>query len=253
MGIALTISPHGRLLVLAAASEAPSPNDPFCERALQAFAESQANGLLHLATRELTSPLPPEFVWARDFACRYLTRLCHTPEISGASELPPTPTPEAEELAAIVLSAPPMHGLEYLSVEHLAEWWIALDSLVRQRVRESGHSVQDYLHALNPAWRTVGRVTFHLAENKRDPEYPFAFLATYATRLSAQGKAQHLPLDRALEEYSGARNRALHSAGRWSDIRVIILSRGQEFRGSSASMSLSLSFSQASRSFLTFR
>jgi hypothetical protein len=45
----------------------------------------------------------------------------------------------------------------------------------------------------------------------------------------------------------------LHSAGRWSNIRVITLSRSQEFRGSSASMSRSLSFSQASRSFLTFR
>ena len=53
------------------------------------------------------------------------------------------------------------------------------------------------MHQLNPAWQTVGRVTFHLAENKRDPESPFAFLATYATRLSAQGKAQQLPLNRA--------------------------------------------------------
>src|SRR6266702_2882271 len=209
MGIALTISPHGRLHVLASASEPPSPDDPLYDRIRQTFAGSQASGLVHLATRELTSSLSPEFVWVREFACRYLTRLCHTPEISGASELPPTPTPEAEELAAIVLTAPPMQGLEYLNADRLAEWWWELDGEVRRRVRESGHSVQDYLHALNPVWRTVGRVTFHLAENKRDPEYPFAFLATYTTRLSVQGKAQHLPLGRALEEYAGARNRAV--------------------------------------------
>ena len=36
---------------------------------------------------------------------------------------------------------------------------------------------------------------------------PFAFLATYTTRLSAAAKAQHLPLGKALQEYSGARNR----------------------------------------------
>jgi len=75
-------------------------------------------------------------------------------------------------------------------------------------MRESRGSVQDYLRELNPAWRTVGRVTFHQAENKRDLEYPFAFLATYATRLSTQGRAQHLPLGRALEEYAGAKNRS---------------------------------------------
>ena len=205
MGIVLTISPHGRLLVLA--SEPPSPDDPFCERIPEAFAKSQANGLLSLATSELTSALPPEFVWARNFASRYLTRLCHEPETAGTSELRPTPVPEPGDLAAMAQSAPPMRGLEYLQASLLADWWSDLDGLVRAEVRESGRNVQDYLHQLNPAWRAVGRVTFHLAENKRDPDYPFAFLATYVTRLSAQGKAQNLPLGRALQEYAGARNR----------------------------------------------
>ena len=51
-------------------SEPPSQSEPICERVQQAFAESLANGLLHLATRELTASLPSEFVWARDFASR---------------------------------------------------------------------------------------------------------------------------------------------------------------------------------------
>jgi non-specific serine/threonine protein kinase len=128
--------------------------------------------------------------------------------LDGASELPPVPVPDTAELAAMVLSAPPMQGLEYLDVDCLADWWLELDNLVRQDAQGSGRTVQDYLHELNPVWRTVGRVTFHLAENKRDPEYPFAFLATYANRLSMQGKVQHLPLGRALQEYAGARNRS---------------------------------------------
>ena len=208
MSIALSISPHGRLLVLDAISEPALPDGPLSERLRRAFSETQAHGLLQLGARELTSPLPPEFAWVRDFACRYLTALCHAPEIPGESELPSLPAPAAEEFAATTLGAPPMRGLEYLSPDCLAQWWQELDSLVRREARASGLSARDYLHQLNPAWRTVGRVTFHLAENKRDPESPFAFLATYATRLSAQGKAQHLPLNRALEEYAGARNRA---------------------------------------------
>ncbi|MGC9225047.1 MAG: DEAD/DEAH box helicase [Terracidiphilus sp.] len=208
MSIALSISPHGWLLVLDVVSEPTLPDGSWCERVRRAFSESQAQGLLELGARELASPLPPEFVWARDFACRYLTAVCHTPEISGGSELPALPAPAAEEFAAATLQAPPMRGLEYLSPDCLVEWWQELDRLVREQAHASGLSARDYLHQLNPAWRTVGRVTFHLAENKRDPEAPFAFLATYATRLSAQGKAQHLPLNRALQEYAGARNRA---------------------------------------------
>jgi non-specific serine/threonine protein kinase len=50
-------------------------------------------------------------------------------------------------------------------------------------------------------------VHFNLAENRRDDEAPFAFLATYTTRLSVHAKAQHLPLGQALREYAGAANK----------------------------------------------
>ena len=45
-----------------------------------------------------------------------------------------------------------------------------------------------------PAWNLIGRVNFNLAENRKDAEAPFAFLATYTTQLSAAAKPQHLPL-----------------------------------------------------------
>ncbi|MBI4538734.1 MAG: SNF2 helicase-associated domain-containing protein, partial [Gemmatimonadetes bacterium] len=40
-----------------------------------------------------------------------------------------------------------------------------------------------------------------------DESARFAFLATYTSRLSVHGKAQHLPLGEALREYAGAGNR----------------------------------------------
>ena len=67
--------------------------------------------------------------------------------------------------------------------------------------------MQRFLNGLNPAWNLVGRVHFNLAENRRDAEQPFAFMATYTTRLSAQARAQHVPLGQALREYAGAANR----------------------------------------------
>src|SRR4030095_6727965 len=53
----------------------------------------------------------------------------------------------------------------------------------------------------------VGRVHFNLAENRRDDAAPFAFLATYTTRLSTGAKAQHLPLARALGKDAGTANK----------------------------------------------
>ena len=57
----------------------------------------------------------------------------------------------------------------------------------------------------NPVWNLVGRVYFHLAENKHDADHPFAFLATYTTRLSGQARPQHQPLGQALRTLSGDR------------------------------------------------
>jgi len=68
--------------------------------------------------------------------------------------------------------------------------------------------IDKYLHGKNPIWNRMGRVCFHLAENKRDEEAPFAFVATYTARLSSAAKVQHLPLAEALREYAGARNKA---------------------------------------------
>jgi non-specific serine/threonine protein kinase len=82
-----------------------------------------------------------------------------------------------------------------------------MDAAFDVELAEARLSVQEFLRSRHPAWNLVGRVHFNLAENRRDEEAPFAFLATYTTRLSAAAKAQHLPLGKALQEYAGARNR----------------------------------------------
>jgi non-specific serine/threonine protein kinase len=213
MFIVLSISPHGRLFVEESDAEGVAAlGGAAGRRVAAAFAESAARGLLHLATAELQTHLPPAFAFARDFAREYLTRVCHTPAPDGPrSDEPgraePLPAPDHADLAATVLRAPPMRGLEYLGTAALASWWAELDALVRAEASATPGGVAAYLRERNPLWRLVGRVTFHLAENKRDPDHPFAFMATYATRLSAQGRVQHLPLGRALQEYAGAKRR----------------------------------------------
>jgi non-specific serine/threonine protein kinase len=100
-----------------------------------------------------------------------------------------------------------MKGLEYLDAETLQRAWLAIDARVRTELAASGKSLRDYLHDRNPVWRLVGRIALHLAENRRDEEYPFAFMATYASGVSAQGETRNLPLARALQEFAGTANR----------------------------------------------
>jgi superfamily II DNA or RNA helicase len=173
----------------------------------RAFCAGQGEGLIHLATVEMKTALPPALAFARDFAQRYVTQLCHLGELAPDSAEGLVEPPQEDVLGALALEAPPMKGLEYLDAGALRAAWSEIDARVRSEVAASGQSPRTWLHERNPLWRLVGRVTFHLAENKRDEAHPFAFLATYTASVSDRGEARHLPLGRALQEYAGAANR----------------------------------------------
>ncbi len=117
------------------------------------------------------------------------------------------PVLEAEAAEALAAAAPLMVGAETIDAERLQALWGALDAAFRSALRAAKVPLETFLGRLNPAWHVVGRVHFHLAENRKDSEAPFAFLATYTTRLSAHGKPQHVPLGQALKEYAGAARR----------------------------------------------
>jgi non-specific serine/threonine protein kinase len=207
MDVELSLSPHGNPWLREPTGDDARAGTPVSKSLAGAFEDGPSAGLLQLATKDLHSPLPPGLDYARRYARMYLTRLCHS-STAEATILPASVPPPAEaELATLVLQAPPMPGVEYLTPDVLRRWWTELDAHVRDEMSRHPAGPQAYLHEKNPVWRFVGRVTFHLAENKRDPHSPFAFMATYASRLSSQGRVQHEPLHKALREYAGERNR----------------------------------------------
>ena len=209
--LGLRLTPHGHLL-LDAAEDAPILDNAVAERLAEAFGRSTGHGLVQLGAGEVGHALPPVFVWWRDFAARYVGTLClHASGAASEAEpsplLPRVPPPSEAEFATLVLTAPMMPGAEYLDADTLLALWDEMGAAFAASLAGSGADLQTFLKNLNPAWNLVGRVHFNLAENRRDPEQPFAFMATYTTRLSAQAKAQHVPLGQALREYAGAANR----------------------------------------------
>ena len=207
---ALALSPGGHLFVEPDDQAEPKLNPAAATRLTEAFAASGAHGLEILESEFLREPLTPTFGFWRGLARRYFTALCHHPNLDAADLT--VAKPAENDWIALVGTAPPMKGLEYLNGLVVARLWDELDAHVHAAIARTSGGAAAYLKNCNPLWNAVGRVTFHLAENKRSPAHPFAFLATYTNRVSEQGKVQHLPLGRALEEYAGAKNRAALAA-----------------------------------------
>jgi hypothetical protein len=206
MALAPALSPHG-VLSLKPSDDTPATDSTAYARIERAFARGAGHGLLHLGAEAVGVALPPVLSYWREFAARYVTALCSLPGIGEGRDKPVVPAPGDADLSGVAAAVPPMVGAEYLTPAVLTELWRGIDAAFDTELDQSGLPVQAFLKSRHPAWNLVGRVHFNLAENRKDEEAPFAFIATYTTRLSAQGKAQHLPLGKALQEYAGAKNR----------------------------------------------
>jgi superfamily II DNA or RNA helicase len=204
--LAPVLTPHG-VLTTRPDGEGSALDDAHGARLEAAFARGPGHGLLYLGADEVGTVLPPVWSYWRELGARYVAALCALPGLDEARTKPPVPAPAGGDLTGIVAAVPPMTGAEYLTPTVLADLWRAIDSAFDIELAEAKVAVQDFLKRRHPAWNLVGRVHFNLAENRKDEDAPFAFLATYTTRLSAAAKAQHLPLGKALQEYAGAKNR----------------------------------------------
>src|SRR5882672_6207607 len=200
------LTPHG-LLTLRQTAQAPASEPDQGSRLEKAFLRGSGHGLLWLGADEVATVLPPVLSYWRELGTRYVTALCAVPGIGESFNKPRVEAPADGGLDKMAAAVPPMDGAEYVTTAGLAGLWRDIDAACDAELNDAGLSVQEFLKSRHPAWNLVGRVHFNLAENRKDEEAPFAFLATYTTRLSAEAKAQHLPLGKALQEYAGAKNR----------------------------------------------
>jgi len=205
MSYDITVSPSGRLRLVSDDAQCEG-DSPGIRRLVKAFSAGPGEGLFRLAAGRLEAGLAPSLAFWRDFAGQYLTELCHTPQTARADIEPAGPLSPART-ATLLLSVPPMQGAEYLTAEAFNALWQALDQWVGDQVAATEGGLSAFLGEQAPLWHQVGRVCFHLAENKRDEDYPFAFIATYAPGLSQADRVQYQPLSKAMQEYAGAKNR----------------------------------------------
>jgi superfamily II DNA or RNA helicase len=185
----------------------PATDDLLAKR----FAKSTAAGLTFLASQKCQIDLSASLVYWGQFARSYFLALCRQGIPRDASWDAPQP-PDDETLDRLLRDAPPMPGLEYLSRETFCHFWYELDTLTQQQSADRKSGLPGYLQSLHADWNMMGRVTFHLAENKKHAELPFAFMATFTPESNgASGprdtvKVQHVPLSVALRQSVEANN-----------------------------------------------
>jgi len=156
---------------------------------VDAFHDSTSCGLVRVASSSWQASIinwPAEFSFWRNFARNYFSALCrqYSSNSKQWSAIGPPDTTTAEEWFQL---APPMPGLEYLNANRVQELWQQLDVYTQVVVGEHDEGLSGFLKSLDVNWNLIGRVTFHLAENKKNPDAPFAFMATYTQGQTENG------------------------------------------------------------------
>jgi hypothetical protein len=152
-------------------------------------------------------PLSPSLTFWRTFSRLFIRKLKLTPELEELRANVVIPLAD-EERIRLLETAPLMPGGEYLTAATLAASWEGLQETFYRKIETFAGPVADFFKEYSPDVHLAGRIYFHLVENKGH-ESPFAFLATYSTRLNEEGESRHLPLKYALEEYKGDNEKLL--------------------------------------------
>lgn len=185
-------------------SGAPMMGSPPFDRLFEAGA---GQGLYALATSNWEIPLGEGAFFLKTIGRQALTRMAHAaaerPDEVGSvlDHLLPT----IAERVSLAEQFPPVPGGEYITPSAIAGWLEDLRRLISKETETRGLTPAAWLNALGAPWDQIGKVFFHLAENRDDStgSRPFAFMATFAHQSAADNQIRHLPLSTALKLHEG--------------------------------------------------
>ncbi|HSQ78437.1 MAG TPA: DEAD/DEAH box helicase [Nitrospirota bacterium] len=197
------------------------------------FTENPDGAFLFLGFRDASVSLSPSLDYLRGFCGLFAGKLKQTPDLESIRDEVSVKLSKEERDHALA-SVPPMTGAEYLSRVVLDGLWQRLHDEFRSEIGQYEGTVEAFIQQYSPDVHLVGRVFFHLVDNKREDAL-FAFLATYTTALNKQGKSRHIPLRHALAEHGKDSKKLLdllstvHRAAKESALIARLLESGELF------------------------
>ncbi|MBN2039323.1 MAG: DEAD/DEAH box helicase [Spirochaetes bacterium] len=155
--------------------------------------------LLFLGFCDKKIPLSPSLDFLRSLCGFFIHKLVHTPDIGILREKIEIPLPDTDK-SFLLTNVPYITGSEYINENFIESIWLKLNNKYRNDISQFNGTVDKYIKQYRADIQLPGRVYFHLVESKKE-EYPFAFLATYSSDASNDGKLNHIPLKYALSKY----------------------------------------------------
>jgi hypothetical protein len=189
--------------------------------------------LLFLSFCDRNVSLSTSLSYWRNFTALFARKLSLTPDLELLRHTVKI-APDPEELQYTLENAPMMTGSEYLTTRMLGDTWEELNRAFARAIETYEGSVDHFIKTYSPDVHLVGRVFFHLVEQK-GKDTPFAFLATFSTGLDNQGQSRHWALKWALSEYAEESEKLLdllstvHKAAEQSALITHLLESGEIF------------------------
>ena len=115
--------------------------------------------------------------------------------------------PDEEVIERLLHSVPFALGSEYVNARWILRVFEELQKVFAKEIYSFQGTVSLYLADKCQHLRAPERIFFHLVESGQE-DYPFAFLATYAT-MDETGRVRHMPLQYAITEYGTEREKLL--------------------------------------------
>ena len=180
-----------------------------CEKALQwkeRFEKDRFHALYQLGFIEKPDAFDAAGSFLYQLSEQFFRLLTNQPDIELTRE-EACVEPDEETLGVLLNSVPFTLGSEYVTEQWIRKLFDRLGMIFAQEISRYEGTVSLYLTEKSQRLRVPERIFFYLVESN-DTGFPFAFLATYATK-DEEGKVRHVPLQYALEEYRKDRSKLL--------------------------------------------
>ena len=161
----------------------------------KAFRSSREAGLFEILKNPSLRNTSDSSAYWYDYLDQFMKSFC------TFSDTDPLYIPYNEEYLYKKYQATPMiAGSENITTDLLKEVWLGLEARINESVRAFSGTPRQFVAQEFPGWEDVGKIHFHLAENRAPNGKSFAFLSTYSVRIAGKARVQHRPLGVALKE-----------------------------------------------------
>ncbi|WP_353893627.1 DEAD/DEAH box helicase [Proteinivorax hydrogeniformans] len=186
----------------------PSSDNGFEEKIYKDYLENPYKMLFYLGFTDSDKSWSDSLSFLHTVAVDFITNISKTADIELSRENAVI-IPSEDGLGKILDGMPFVIGQEFINAKWIEENYRKLTEVFADEIKDYSGTVEEFLLEHNSEINVVGRVYFHLVENKLS-EHPFAFLATYSTEDKRQKKIINTPLKNALYEFKNQDDKILN-------------------------------------------